>query len=113
VNRLKHLFSGGGMFQNSENIVIVELAEGFVPELMKADRNFYTTSSCGVCGKGSIESIRTVSTFHNHTKNNKEVSWKLCISYPKNCSLSRIISVLQVVFTLPASLIWKESSGTA
>lgn len=60
--------------RNSENVVIVELAEGFVPELMKADRNFCTTSSCGVCGKGSIESIRTVSTFHNHTKNNTEVS---------------------------------------
>ncbi len=60
--------------RNSENIVIVELAEGFVPELTKADRNFYTTSSCGVCGKGSIESIRTVSTFHNHTKKNTEVS---------------------------------------
>ena len=60
--------------RNSENVVIVELTEGFVPELMKADRNFYTTSSCGVCGKGSIESIRTVSIFHNHTKENKEVS---------------------------------------
>lgn len=60
--------------RNSENVVIVELTEGFVPELMKADRNFYTTSSCGVCGKGSIESIRTVSTFHNHTKENTEVS---------------------------------------
>ncbi|ROH97713.1 formate dehydrogenase accessory sulfurtransferase FdhD [Chryseobacterium daecheongense] len=60
--------------RNSENIVIVELTEGIVPKLMKADRNFYTTSSCGVCGKGSIESIRTVSTFHNHTKENTEVS---------------------------------------
>lgn len=60
--------------RNNENIVIVELAEGFVPELMKADRNFYTTSSCGVCGKGSIESIRTVSAFHNHAKENTEVS---------------------------------------
>lgn len=60
--------------RNSENIVIVELTEGCVPELMKADRNFYTTSSCGVCGKGSIESIRTVSTFHNHTKQNTEIS---------------------------------------
>ncbi|WP_313003323.1 formate dehydrogenase accessory sulfurtransferase FdhD [Chryseobacterium gleum] len=59
--------------RNSENVVIVELTEGFVPELMKADRNFYTTSSCGVCGKGSIESIRTVSTFHNHIKENTEV----------------------------------------
>ncbi|WP_278354148.1 formate dehydrogenase accessory sulfurtransferase FdhD [Chryseobacterium gleum] len=60
--------------RNNENVIIVELAEGFVPELMKADRNFYTTSSCGVCGKGSIESIRTVSAFHNHTKENTEVS---------------------------------------
>ncbi|WBV56192.1 formate dehydrogenase accessory sulfurtransferase FdhD [Chryseobacterium daecheongense] len=60
--------------RNSENIIIVELAEGFVPDLMNADRNFYTTSSCGVCGKGSIESIRTVSSFHNQTKENIEVS---------------------------------------
>lgn len=60
--------------RNSENVVIVELTEGFVPELMKADRNFYTTSSCGVCGKGSIESIRTVSSFHNHKKGNTDLS---------------------------------------
>lgn len=60
--------------RNSENVIIVELTEDFVPELMKADRNFYTTSSCGVCGKGSIESIRTVSAFRNHTKKNTEVS---------------------------------------
>ena len=63
--------------RNSENIVIVELAEGFVPELMKADRNFYTTSSCGVCGKGSIGSIRTVSTFHDHRKHNTAVSLEI------------------------------------
>ena len=45
------------------NIVQVELAGDFTPKLMQADRNFYTTSSCGVCGKSSIESIRTVSPF--------------------------------------------------
>ncbi|WP_261511735.1 formate dehydrogenase accessory sulfurtransferase FdhD [Chryseobacterium paludis] len=60
--------------RNSENIVTVELTEGFVPELMKADRNFYTTSSCGVCGKVSIESIRTVSSFHNHKKGKTDIS---------------------------------------
>jgi FdhD protein len=46
-----------------ENIVQVELAENFTPHLVQSDRNFYTTSSCGVCGKGSIQSIRTVSPF--------------------------------------------------
>jgi FdhD protein len=46
-----------------KNIVQVELADNFTPHLMHADRNFYTSSSCGVCGKGSIQSIRTVSPF--------------------------------------------------
>ncbi len=51
--------------RNRENIIEVELAEDYIPQLKSADRNFYTTSSCGVCGKGSIESIKTVSTFQN------------------------------------------------
>ncbi|OCA72529.1 formate dehydrogenase family accessory protein FdhD [Chryseobacterium artocarpi] len=50
---------------NRENVIEVEMADDFVPQLKNADRNFYTTSSCGVCGKGSIESIKTVSTFQN------------------------------------------------
>ncbi|GGG92178.1 formate dehydrogenase accessory sulfurtransferase FdhD [Pedobacter zeae] len=48
-----------------ENVVRVELTEGFMPNLSQSDRNFYTTSSCGVCGKGSIQSIRTVSAYTN------------------------------------------------
>jgi len=50
---------------NKENIIGVELIEGFIPDLLKSDRNFYTTSSCGVCGKGSIAAIRTVSPYSN------------------------------------------------
>ncbi|MBD0725964.1 sulfurtransferase FdhD [Flavobacterium sp. L1I52] len=46
-----------------KNSLLVELKEGFTPQLMQADRNFYTTSSCGVCGKSSIEAIKTVSPF--------------------------------------------------
>jgi len=40
-----------------ENIVVVELAEGCNPDTGKLTRHFYTTSSCGVCGKSSIEAI--------------------------------------------------------
>ena len=42
----------------SPNIVRVGLAEGVVIDTAKLDRHFYTTSSCGVCGKTSIEALR-------------------------------------------------------
>ncbi|MDA8886722.1 formate dehydrogenase accessory sulfurtransferase FdhD [Bacteroidia bacterium] len=46
-----------------ENIVKVYLNEGVTINLQKAERNFYTTSSCGVCGKASIEAITTKAPF--------------------------------------------------
>lgn len=58
---------------SSKNIVTVELHDDFVPKLMNAERNFYTTSSCGVCGKGSIDSIRTVSSFQNRKKEDQNI----------------------------------------
>ena len=51
---------------SAENAITIELEDHFTPNLMNTDRNFYTTSSCGVCGKGSIESIRTVSNYIHH-----------------------------------------------
>ncbi|WP_315821333.1 formate dehydrogenase accessory sulfurtransferase FdhD [Paraflavitalea speifideaquila] len=45
------------------NTVRVHLQADYLPRLEKADRNFYTTSSCGVCGKTSIDAIKTVSPF--------------------------------------------------
>jgi len=53
---------------SSQNLITVELEDHFTPNLMNAERNFYTTSSCGVCGKGSIEAIRTVSVFEQIKK---------------------------------------------
>ena len=39
------------------NVVKVELKPDLLPDLEKLDRNFYMSSSCGVCGKASIEAI--------------------------------------------------------
>lgn len=49
--------------ENMENIIQVDLHESLTPNLSNTDRNFYTTSSCGVCGKASIAAIKTVSVF--------------------------------------------------
>lgn len=45
--------------ENLENIVRVELKPDLEIDLSNLQRNFYTTSSCGVCGKESIEAIKT------------------------------------------------------
>lgn len=43
-----------------ENEVLVILQENVMPVLSNVARNFYSTSSCGICGKASIEAIQTV-----------------------------------------------------
>lgn len=47
--------------ESKQNTILVSLANGVLPNLLNTERNFYTTSSCGVCGKGSVNAIRTVS----------------------------------------------------
>ena len=46
--------------KDNENIVRVELQENVIMDFSNIQRNFYTTSSCGVCGKASIDAIKTV-----------------------------------------------------
>lgn len=48
---------------DSTNKVEVALIKDFIPNLLSTERNFYTSSSCGVCGKTSIKAVRTVSAF--------------------------------------------------
>ncbi|MFY0675239.1 MAG: formate dehydrogenase accessory sulfurtransferase FdhD [Bacteroidia bacterium] len=44
-----------------DNVVIVELKPRVSVDLNKLERHFYTTSSCGVCGKTSIEAVQVAS----------------------------------------------------
>ncbi len=40
------------------NIVSIKIADGVEIDFEKLERHFYTSSSCGVCGKSSIDAIR-------------------------------------------------------
>lgn len=44
--------------QKEENVVEIIVSQQVNTDMKNADRNFYTTSSCGVCGKASIEAIK-------------------------------------------------------
>ena len=44
----------------SRNIIRVDLAAHVVVDFDRLKRNFYTTSSCGVCGKSSLDALRVI-----------------------------------------------------
>ena len=46
-----------------DNRTVVSLRSGLVPDLKLLERHFYTNSSCGVCGKTSLEALHAVAPF--------------------------------------------------
>jgi FdhD protein len=48
---------------NTYNVVDVTLGAGVPPPDPSLERSFYTTSSCGVCGKASLDAVRTATTW--------------------------------------------------
>jgi FdhD protein len=48
---------------NTYNVVDVQLDPAVPAPSASLERNFYTTSSCGVCGKASLDAVRTSSAW--------------------------------------------------
>jgi FdhD protein len=46
-----------GKFPNNQNTVRLDLTAETKIDFKRLERNFYTTSSCGVCGKSSLEAL--------------------------------------------------------
>ena len=61
IARVEYCRGAGPDGLNTYNVLDVTLAEGVVMPDVDVTRNFYTTSSCGVCGKGSIDAVHTIS----------------------------------------------------
>jgi len=49
--------------RNTYNVLDVDLAPGVAPPDKSLERAFYTTSSCGLCGKASLDAVRTSAAF--------------------------------------------------
>jgi FdhD protein len=80
-----------------QNTVLVGMAKGATPQLQRAERSSYTTSSCGVCGKTSIDAIKTAPVFTGQTA---ELMVPAAIFY----SLQNSIQQKQVVFETTGGL---------
>ncbi len=94
--------------QYSENSICVELNDDIIPIENKLERNFYTTSSCGVCGKASIDAIATVSNF-KITNKFQRVGSEIIISLPEK--LSRQQEIFKSTGGLHASALFDLSGS--
>ncbi len=74
----------------SPNIVRVRLRNGATLDTARLDRHFYTTSSCGVCGKSSIDAVRVVTTpLVQSTAVSRDVIHRLPIAFHEQQSVFR------------------------
>lgn len=55
--------AGAAPGENTYNVLDIALGPGIHPPVTDIARNFYTTSSCGVCGTASIDAIEKRSRF--------------------------------------------------
>ena len=73
------------------NKVLITLSKNKQPLLQNAERNFYTTSSCGVCGKSGIDAIRTTSFYKNEPD-------EICLKAGLFYGLDEVLRKQQAVF---------------
>lgn len=66
---------------NTYNVVDVQLAAGVAEPETSLERNFYTTSSCGLCGKASLDAVRTRSAW-SVAEDPTRLSTELLLSLP-------------------------------
>jgi len=87
----------------ADNKVLITLSENKQPLLQNAERNFYTTSSCGVCGKSGIDAIRTASVYKNDAD---EICLKPGLFYQLNDVLRKQQAVFESTGGLHASALF-------
>jgi FdhD protein len=66
---------------NTYNVLDVALADGVPPPDTGVERNFYTTSSCGVCGKAALDAVK-LKTRHSPALDDVRVTPEALTGFP-------------------------------
>ena len=98
--------TGDGL--NTYNILDVTLAPGLEPPDPSLERSFYTTSSCGLCGKASIDAVRTQSAF-DVRDDRAQVDAELLTTFPDKLRAGQ--SVFERTGGLHAAALFDAQSG--
>jgi FdhD protein len=61
IAAIRHCAGADAEGENTFNVLDVTLAHGVSAPDPSLERNFYMTSSCGLCGKASVDAVRTLS----------------------------------------------------
>ncbi|MCC7231720.1 MAG: formate dehydrogenase accessory sulfurtransferase FdhD, partial [Bacteroidia bacterium] len=97
-----------GKADEAENIVKLKLREGLIPDIGRLKRNFYTTSGCGVCGKTSIEAVKSISANPVATSN-FSISLSTLLTLPDKLRKSQ--NVFDYTGGLHASALFDETGN--
>ena len=87
INSIKHC----GKFPNNQNTVRLDLSESTKIDFEKLQRNFYTTSSCGVCGKTSLEALFVVGAEKIEQRESRTISAEIIHDLPEKLKRNQTI----------------------
>ncbi len=94
--------------ENTYNVLDVSLARGVPLPDPSMERNFYMTSSCGLCGKASIDAVRTLSA-HPVAGDGMTISDELLVTLPDR--LREKQDVFEKTGGLHAAALFDAASG--
>ncbi len=89
ISSIKHCFRladevSGSNTSAGRNTVRIDLRKGESFDFGRLKRNFYMTSSCGVCGKSSLEALKVIGIESRCIKENSpKISANLVLKLPK------------------------------
>lgn len=80
-----------GRFPSSQNTVRIDLRSGVKVNLEKLERSFYTSSSCGVCGKRSLDALASTGAKPIFLKNFPQISAEIIHDLPEKLRSAQMV----------------------